>query len=95
MGEASTLKMSNQPHKDIPEHIVEDPEPLLTVPELAQFLRLEPQTIRALAREGKIPAFKIGRIWRFRRGDILIALKKAQEEAITEFKLSGVDNREI
>ena len=37
---------------------------LLTVPQVADYLKLHPLTVRRLAREGQIPAFKIGRQWR-------------------------------
>jgi len=42
-------------------------EPLWTVDDVARYLRLEPETVRAMARRGDIPAVKIGRVWRFRR----------------------------
>ena len=35
------------------------------VDEVSKYLRFHPHTIRKLAREGKIPAFKIGGQWRF------------------------------
>ncbi len=35
------------------------------VEEVSKYLRFHPHTIRKLAREGKIPAFKIGGQWRF------------------------------
>lgn len=40
---------------------------LLDVKEAAEYLRINEQTVRRLAREGAIPAFKVGGIWRFRR----------------------------
>jgi len=40
---------------------------LLTVEEVARYLRLNKFTIYRLARDGKIPAFKIGKTWRFRK----------------------------
>lgn len=43
---------------------------LLTVDEVAKFLRLKPETIRSMARRGDLPAIKIGRVWRFRRSSI-------------------------
>ena len=45
-------------------------DPLLTVEEVATFLRLREETIRTMARSKRIPAFKIGRAWRFRMDDI-------------------------
>lgn len=44
-----------------------DTQPFWTVEEVAKYLRLEPETIRSMAREGKLPAIKVGRVWRFRR----------------------------
>ena len=41
-----------------------------TVEEVAEALKLHPYTIRRLSREGKIPAFKFGGQWRFRKSEI-------------------------
>jgi len=41
-----------------------------TVEEVAQALKLHPYTIRRLSREKKIPAFKFGGQWRFRKDEI-------------------------
>ena len=40
-------------------------EKLLTVTELSEYLQLNKVSIWKYAREGKLPAFKIGRCWRF------------------------------
>ena len=39
----------------------------LTPSEIAKILKLHPFTVTRLAREGKIPAFKVGGSWRFRK----------------------------
>jgi len=41
-----------------------------TVEELAKYLKLHEYTIRRLARDGKVPSFKAGGQWRFRRDEI-------------------------
>lgn len=41
-----------------------------TAEEVAEYFRLHPYTVRRLAREKKIPAFRVGGQWRFRRDDI-------------------------
>ncbi len=41
-----------------------------TVEEVAATLKLHPYTIRRLCREGKIPCFKFGGQWRFRKDEI-------------------------
>lgn len=35
------------------------------VEEVSEYLRIHPYTLRRLAREGRIPAFKAGGQWRF------------------------------
>jgi excisionase family DNA binding protein len=40
---------------------------IMTVEEVAEYLRLKPQTIYKWAQEKRIPAAKLGKEWRFRR----------------------------
>ena len=40
---------------------------MLTIDEVATYLKLHPLTVRRLARRGDIPAVKIGRQWRVKR----------------------------
>jgi len=42
-------------------------DPLWTVEDVAAFLKLQPETIRAMARRGELPALKIGKVWRFQK----------------------------
>jgi excisionase family DNA binding protein len=50
-------------------------EPLWTVNDVANYLRLEQETVRMMARAKKIPAIKVGKVWRFKVGDIKEMLK--------------------
>jgi excisionase family DNA binding protein len=43
---------------------------LLTLDEVAEHLRLGKRTTYRMAKEGELPAFKIGGAWRFDRVDI-------------------------
>lgn len=43
---------------------------ILTVSEIAAYLRIKEKTAYRLAGEGKLPAFKVGGSWRFRRAEI-------------------------
>ena len=43
---------------------------ILTLEEVAAYLKLKPQTIYTWAQEKKIPAAKIGKEWRFRKSII-------------------------
>lgn len=43
---------------------------VLTIEELALYLKIPKSTLYKVVREGKIPSQKIGRHWRFRKGAI-------------------------
>jgi excisionase family DNA binding protein len=43
---------------------------VLTVQEVAHYLRIDIRTVYRLAKRGDIPCTKIGRQWRFNRDDI-------------------------
>ncbi|MBX7482085.1 helix-turn-helix domain-containing protein [Qipengyuania qiaonensis] len=47
------------------------PEEILTVRDVAEFLKVTERTIYRLATEGKIPSFKVGGSWRFQRSDLI------------------------
>lgn len=44
--------------------------PFLTVAEVAHYLRVSETTAWRWCTSGKLPAFRIGRSWRVRRGDL-------------------------
>jgi excisionase family DNA binding protein len=46
------------------------PGDIMTVRELAEYLRAHPSTIYRLLRQGKLPAFRVGSDWRFSRDAI-------------------------
>ncbi|ATG47641.1 DNA-binding protein [Celeribacter ethanolicus] len=43
---------------------------VLTVKELAAFLKIAEKTAYRFASEGKVPGFKVGSAWRFRKSEI-------------------------
>ncbi len=43
---------------------------VLTVDELAKYLKISKSTLYKLAQEGRVPGQKVGRHWRFRRATI-------------------------
>lgn len=48
-----------------------DPEgEILTLEEVAAYLKAGKRTVYRLAQNGKIPAFKLGGSWRFRRAEL-------------------------
>jgi len=49
---------------------------ILTNREVADLLKLHPKTVNKLAIAGKLPAYRIGRQWRFRKSEVLKLLEK-------------------
>lgn len=46
------------------------PDEIMTLEEVAAYLKVKPQTIYTWAQEKKIPAAKLGKEWRFKRSVI-------------------------
>ncbi len=46
------------------------PADIMTIREVADYLKLTEKTAYRLAAEGKIPGFKVGGSWRFKRSEI-------------------------
>ena len=44
---------------------------VLTVEDVCDLLRVHPNTLYKMARQGKIPSFRVGTEWRFRKDAIL------------------------
>ena len=40
---------------------------IMTVKEVASYLKMKPVTIYKLAKQGKIPAFRVASFWRFKK----------------------------
>ena len=56
-------------------------EPLWTVEEVAQYLRLDPDTVRVMARRGRLPGVRVGRVWRFSKERLDASLGVARPAA--------------
>ena len=57
-----------------------DEPDIMTIREVADYLRLTEKTAYRFALEGKIPGFKVGAAWRFRREDIVSWTKEASKK---------------
>lgn len=53
---------------------------IMTIKEVSEYLKLTEKTAYRLAAEGKIPGFKVGGAWRFKRGEIEAWIEKQQEQ---------------
>ena len=61
-------------------HKTKDDPAVLTVHEVAEYLRISEAKVYRLARDGELPVVRIGKTWRFRRDlldDWLAGAKKA------------------
>jgi excisionase family DNA binding protein len=61
---------------------------LMTAEEVAKYMRLPQSTVYKLVQEGKLPGFKVGRHWRFRR-ETLVQWVHDQEQASTSRIAAG------
>ncbi len=53
---------------------------ILTLKEVAVYLKLAEKTAYRLAAEGKLPGFKVGGSWRFKESDIEKWIEKQKKE---------------
>jgi PTS system nitrogen regulatory IIA component len=56
------------------------PEKLMTLAEVAEYLQIKERTIYQWAQQGKIPGFKLGNIWRFKRDDIELWIEERKRD---------------
>lgn len=59
--------------------MVEESGDVLTIEELAVYLKISKSTLYKLVREGRIPSQKVGRHWRFRKRAIDRWLEETRE----------------
>jgi excisionase family DNA binding protein len=52
---------------------------ILDAEEVGKLLRIHPRTVTRLASQGKLPGFKVGDQWRFRREAIEEYIRKQEE----------------
>jgi len=64
---------------------MEDPDKIMTLEEVANYLRLKPQTIYSWAQEKKIPAAKLGKEWRFKKSIIDKWFNQHMDDKFQEF----------
>lgn len=57
---------------------------IMTLEEVARYLKLKPQTIYTWAQNNKIPAVKLGKEWRFRKSVIDRWFDQHMDEKFTD-----------
>ena len=69
------------------------PEPeLLTIPEVADFLKLSIPTIRRLQQQRCIPFIKVGGCVRFTKSDIMSYLETRRVSSVDQIKYGSTEN---
>lgn len=54
---------------------------IITIKEVAEYLKIKEKTAYALAAKGEIPGFKVGGSWRFRKEEIVALTRRKQNQA--------------
>jgi excisionase family DNA binding protein len=57
---------------------------ILTLKEVAAYLKLAEKTAYKLAAEGKLPGFKVGGSWRFKKEDVESWINDKKQENVIE-----------
>jgi len=57
---------------------------IMTVKELADYLKIAEKTAYRFAFEGKVPGFKVGSAWRFKKTEIDAWIKRQSESNTVE-----------
>lgn len=65
---------------------------VLTISEVAEYLKVAERTIYRLAAAKKLPAFKVGGMWRFSRADIDAWIKQQSAMGLAPSKQGNDDN---
>ena len=58
---------------------------IMTLEEVAEYLRVKPQTIYTWAQEKKIPAAKLGKEWRFKKSMVDKWFRESMDEKFKDY----------
>lgn len=65
-------------------HSIEELPVLCNCAEAGLLLRVYPETVAKMAKDGVLPGVKVGQSWRFRRDDLVAYLDKLFQDVINE-----------
>ena len=68
------------------------PSDILTIAEVAEYLKVAERTLYRLVAAKKVPAFKVGGTWRFSRASIDLWIKQQSAPGLGDFKLGSDDH---
>ncbi len=58
---------------------------VMTLEEVARYLRINKSTVYRMARDGTLPAWKLGNVWRFKKETIeswIASIQRAQQQKL-------------
>lgn len=61
-----------------------EPDAVMTIPEVSEYLKLADSTVYRLAQAGKLPARKVGGVWRFSRKGLEEWLRQFPAEVVLD-----------
>ncbi len=61
--------------------MIDNDSDILDAAEVGRMLRVHPRTVVRLAKDKKIPGFRVGNLWRFRRAAIEEYIRRQEQEA--------------
>ena len=66
---------------------------VLTVKEVCELLRVHPSTVYKLLRQGKLPSFRVGSEWRFRKDLVMswMAQRSMEAQQMRRVIMTGVN----
>ncbi|MDZ4057649.1 MAG: helix-turn-helix domain-containing protein [Polynucleobacter sp.] len=64
------------------------PDKLMTLQEVADYLQIKERTIYQWAQNGKIPGFKLGSAWRFKKADLDLWIEEQKRNTPRKDKLT-------
>jgi excisionase family DNA binding protein len=62
---------------------------VLSAVEVGEVLKMSPRQVRAMAARGDLPGFKVGKLWRFLRGDIAHWVEDSQRGGGDTLRIGG------
>jgi len=62
---------------------------ILNIKEVSDYLRIPVSTVYKLAQDGKVPAVKVGKHWRFLKRDLELLFAQKREEHLHPFMGEG------
>lgn len=65
---------------------------VLTVKEVANYLRVNRVTVWRWCKQGTIPAFRAGHGWRIRRDDLMKLLDSSEDSGLGLLQMQGLSN---